>query len=188
MAYNDTIKLRAYSMYLQGSGYEDIARTLRDEYGEKKLKGSTVRAWAEKPDDKGDTWADHRNRVKAVMRRNVEDMATTRIAELKSKTETILESLYMQMTTKVPKIKSFEGAIYAFKTISEFSLALDDKNRDQIHPLLVVQAMLEVFQEIPEVRRAIKTNWERIYNEIQDRLKMEKSKDDRAAITYEPDK
>jgi hypothetical protein len=175
-------------MYLQGSGYEDIARSLRHDFGEKKLKGTTVRAWAEKPDDKGDTWEDHRNRVKAVMRRNIEEMAATRLSELKSKTETILESLYTQMTTKVPKIKSFEGAIYAFKTISEFSLVLDDKNRDQLHPLIVVQAMLEVFQEIPEVRRAIKTNWGRIYNEIQDRLKLEKSREDRSAIVYEPDK
>ncbi|MBN2157911.1 MAG: hypothetical protein JW807_00845 [Spirochaetes bacterium] len=188
MAYNDTIKLRAYTMYLQGASYEEIARDLRKSFGEKKLKGTTVRSWAEKPDDRGETWEDHRNRVKAVMRRNAEDAAATKLADIRAKSETILEKLYKQLTERSPKVKSFEGAVYAFKTISEFSLALDDKNREQLHPLLVVQAMLEVFQEIPEVRRVIKTNWERIYIEIQERLKIEKKPVNQAVIVYEPDK
>jgi HD-GYP domain-containing protein (c-di-GMP phosphodiesterase class II) len=122
------------------------------------------------------------------MRRNVEEAAATKLADLRSKSETILEALYNQITAKSPKVKSFEGAVYAFKTISEFSLALDEKNSEQLHPLLVVQAMLEVFQEIPEVRRAIKGNWERIYREIQDRLKMEQAPRERGAIAYDPDK
>jgi len=60
--------------------------------------------------------------------------------------------------------------VYAFKTISEFTLALESRGNEQMHPLLIVQAMMEVFQEIPEVRRAIKVNWTRIQEEIRTRL------------------
>ncbi len=188
MAYNDSVKFNAYSLYLQGLSYDDIATRVKTEMGLAKLRGATIRAWAEKSDEKGETWEDYRTKVRAVMRRNVDDVAASKLTELQTKTETILEALYAQITaTKSPKIKSFEGAVYAFKTISEFSLALDEKNRDHLHPLLIVQAMLEVFQEIPDVRRAIKTNWERIYREIQERLQIGKAPKGKDVIEYEPD-
>ena len=171
MAYNDSVKLAAYSLYLQSLSYEEIARRFSMEFALSTLKGGTVRQWAEKPDERGETWEDHRERVRAAMRKNVEETAVTRMEEIRSKSETIMESLYESLTSaSAPKIKSFEGAVYAFKTISEFTLALESRGNEQMHPLLIVQAMMEVFQEIPEVRRAIKVNWTRIQEEIRTRL------------------
>ena len=170
MAYKDTVKLRAYTLYLQGLNFEQIASALKKDFNLPKLRGQTIKSWAEKADDDGRTWDEHRNRVRESMRQNAEKAYRTRYAEIRAKAETISEKLYDQILDETVKIKSYEGAIYAFKGISEFVINLSEMEHNSQHPVIIVQAMLEVFREIPAVRKAIKDNWARIAREIQGRL------------------
>lgn len=171
MSHREDVKLRAYTQYLQGLNYERIAAQLKKDFDLPKLRGQTVKTWAEKPDDDGHTWEEHRAKVRASMRQNTDEAYRTRYAEIRAKAETIQEALYDQLTDeKRAKIKSFEGAVYAFKGISEFVISLSEMEHNNQHPVIIVQAMLEVFREIPAVRKAIKDNWERIAREIQARL------------------
>lgn len=171
MAYSDTIKLRAYTLFLQGTAYDEIARNLKDSYHLATLTGGTVRTWAEKQDNQGETWDDHRIRVRAALQRNADRAAAGNIADLRAKTKTIHQALYDQLIKKkFQKISSFEGAIYAFKTLSEFLIKLDAKERSELNPLIIVQMMLEIFREIPQVRASIEKNWDRIQEGIRLRL------------------
>lgn len=170
MAYKDTVKLRAYTLYLQGLNFEQISSQLKKDFNLPKLRGQTIKSWAEKPDDDGRTWDEHRSRVRESMRQNAEESYRTRYAEIRAKAETISEKLYDQLLDETVKIKSYEGAIYAFKGISEFVINLSEMEHNSQHPVIIVQAMLEVFREIPAVRKAIKDNWARIAREIQGRL------------------
>ncbi len=80
-------------------------------------------------DQAGFTWEDHRIKVRAALQRNVNRAAAGNIAELRDKTKTIHQALYDQLIKKKSqKISSFEGAIYAFKTLSEFLIKLDAKS------------------------------------------------------------
>lgn len=171
MAYNDSVKLRAYNLFLQSLSYEAIAETIRREFNLNKLSPTTVRNWAEKADAGGGTWIEYRQNVRALMRRNVNEANAGRAAEIQSKAETIQQALFDRITSEeAPKVSSMEGGAYAFKTISEFILALDKKNGSDMSPLLVVQAMLEIFKEIPDVRRAIEKHWKYIRDRIDGRM------------------
>jgi len=171
MAYNDNVKLRAYTLFLQGQSFEEIARIAKKDFALKSLKGQTVKAWAEAPDHTGFTWEDHRIRVRASLQKNVDRAAAGNIAELRDKTKTIHQALFDQLIKKKSqKISSFEGAIYAFKTLSEFLIKLDAKERSDLNPLIIVQMMLEIFREIPQVRKSIEQNWDRIQEGIRLRL------------------
>jgi hypothetical protein len=171
MAYKDTIKLRAYTLYLQGLNFEQIATQLRKDFGLTTLRGQTIKSWAEKPDEDGKTWEYHRSRVRDALRQSAEKAYKTKYAEIRAKAETIQEALYAQLIDeKKAQIKSFEGAVYAFKGISEFVINLSEMEQNNQHPLVIIQAMLEVFQEIPAVRKAIKDNWAHIAKEIKNRL------------------
>lgn len=172
MAYTDTIKLRAYTLYLEGLNYEQIAARLKELFALPKLKGQTVKLWAEKADTAGETWETSRARVRESLRRGAENAVKSKLTELREKTETIQEAIYNQLVDEKAKVsvKSFEGAVYAFKTIAEFGINLEKMERDHLHPMLIIQAMLEVFQEIPAVRKVIKENWGAIKKGIMERL------------------
>lgn len=179
MAYNETIRLRAYTLYLQGFNFEQIARALKSDFRLKTMKSATIKKWAYEKDENGLTWEDHRLRVKKALIKTVNEAYRTRYAELRVKAETIQEALYKQLTSEKIKIKSFEGAVYAFKGISEFVLALSEAEHSKQHPVVIIQTMLEVFKEIPAVRKAIADNWGRIVHEIRERLQS-----DTIAIEY----
>lgn len=170
MAYNDTIKLRAYTLYLQGASFEAIARQIKQDFKLKTLKSTTIKKWAQERGEDGLTWEEHRARVKRALMRTVNEAYRTKYAELRIKAETIQEALYKQLTSEKIKIKSFEGAVYAFKGISEFVLTLSEAEHNKQHPVVIIQTMLEVFREIPAVRKAIQDNWPRIVREIRERL------------------
>ncbi len=172
MAYKDTVKLRAYTLFLQGMNYEQIAAKLKDYFNLKTLRGQTIKTWAETTDEDGYSWDDHRSRVRSSMKETTETAYRNRYSEIRIKAETIQEALYNQMIDedKNLQVKSFEGAVYAYKTIAEFALNLSEMENNRQHPLIVVQTMLEVFQEIPAVRKAIKDNWKQIAGLIQSRL------------------
>lgn len=171
MAYGDNVKLRAYTLFLQGNSFEEIARSVRKDFALKTLKGQTIKTWAETPDKDGRVWEDNRIRVRSAMREGVHRAAAGEISEVRNKVKTIHQALYDQLIKKkVQKVSSFEGAVYAFKTLSEFMLKLETKEAASLNPLLIVQAMLEIFREIPQVRKAIEQNWREIQEGISRRI------------------
>jgi len=172
MAYTETIKLRAYTLFLQGMNYEQIAGKLKNDFSLPKLRGQTVKGWAEKTDSEGNTWEDHRVRVRESLRQGAEEAYRSRYAEIRRKAETIADSLYDQLVDGA-QIKSTEGAAYAWKQMAEFAITLGEMEHNRSHPVLIVQAMLDVFREIPAVRKAIQDNWPRIAKEIQARMSAE---------------
>lgn len=171
MAHNDKVKLRALALYLQSKNYEDIARILKQEFTLKTLSANSVRRWAEEKDDSGATWEDTRKRIQVIMRQNVEDATADLLTDISMKSKTILGSLYDQMIGETaPGVKSLEGAAYAFKTMAEFIIKLDAHQKAELNPFMIVQVMLEIFSEIPAVKKAIEAHWPKITGEIRTRI------------------
>lgn len=171
LAHSEEIKLRGLALFLQFKNFEEIARLLKDEYSMPKLSANTVRRWAEAADSAGMTWEDIRKRVVSVMRRNVEEKTADMLAEIKEKSKTIEQRLYDQLVKKsAPKIKSFEGAVYAFKTLAEFNIKLEAHQNASVSPFVIVQTLLEIFNEIPRVRKAIEANWDTITEQVRMRI------------------
>lgn len=166
MAYNDGVKLTAYTFYLQGLAFEEVARKTRAVHKLKSLKGQTVESWA---DDGG--WEKMREGVRTQVRKYHEEEATSLLSQLSVKSETIMATLYEQLTEKAaPKISSYEGAVYAFRAMADLLLSLDKKRGETIQPIMVVHTLLEVFQEIPQIREAIKKHWPKIQAAISSRI------------------
>ena len=162
MAYNDGVKLTAYTFYLQGLAFEEVSRKTRAVHKLKTLKGQTIEAWAKSGD-----WESLRNDVRVQVRKYHDKEAESLLSQLQLKSETILESLYAQLASKsAPGISSYEGAVYAFKGISEFLLTLDKRKGETVQPIMIVQILLEVFQRIPSIRNEIKKHWPKIQKEI----------------------
>ena len=170
MAHSQTVKLQAYTLFLQGNTYESIADDLKENFSLQSLSPTTVRNWAESEDGQGETWHDHRRKVMNMCRHHVEVQTAGKAAAIRQKAETIQEALYDQITgEKAPKATSLEGATYAFKTISEFVLSLE-KASENMAPLAIVQSILEIFRDIPEVNQAIEKHWPVIRDEIKKRM------------------
>jgi len=83
----------------------------------------------------------------------------------------------MLLEDKKLQVSSLEGSLYALKTLMEFSLKLEDKKRGEMSPVMVVQILLEIFNGIPEVRAAIKKNWNRILREINAKMMVDSPKE-----------
>lgn len=166
MAYNDGVKLTAYTFYLQGLGFEEVARKTRAAHKLRTLKGQTVESWS-----KSGGWDSLRDEVRNKVRKFHDKEAESLLSQMQLKSETIMESLYEQLTAEsAPKISSYEGAVYAFKNISEFLLTLDKRKGETMQPLVIVQTLLEVFQHIPSIRNEIKKHWPKIQKEISSRI------------------
>lgn len=164
MAYDISVKIRAYNLYLQGTSFDDISSTLCKEF-EISIASTTVRNWAD-----SENWEETRQKIRRNLRESAQDRMVGKMAELATKAETIQESLFNRMINESPKISSAEGAAYAWKTMSEFILKIHSSSQRDTSPLVVVQAMLDIFREIPAVSSAIERNWDRIKQEIQDRI------------------
>lgn len=170
MAYPDFIKIRAYSLVIQGTSYEETARKLTKEYGVK-ITPNTVKNWAEKKDARGGSWKDYRDETRAVAMQTVEAREKNRIISIRDKAATLTEKIYDQLTgDAAPKLSSLDGGTYAFKSLSEFMLKLDQKSQENISIIMVVQIMLEIFSEVPDVKKAIQKHWQLIEKEIRLRI------------------
>jgi hypothetical protein len=170
MAYSDSVKIRAYSLFIQGTAHEEIARILRKEFGIT-ISAGTVRNWAETKDSRGMTWEEQRSAIRSTVQHNIEVSGAARLSEIREKVGTIQEKLYEQLISKkAPKIGSFEGAVYAFRTIADFGVKLDQKASEEINVLVVIQTMLEIFAEVPEIRKVIQKHWKHVENEIKVRI------------------
>ncbi len=167
--YNDAIKLRAYTLFLSpGHSPGGIADVLKTDYP--KITAKTVRRWSEEPDNSGQTWHDKKAMVERDVRKRLEGQAASISAQVRSRTETLLSSLYERLTNDAPEIKSFEGAGYLFKTLSSFLIELEKGEKERWHPAVAGQIILEELNAIPEVRKIINKHWKNITERIRQRL------------------
>ncbi len=168
MSYSDSVKIRAYSMFLQGDSFEAIAKALSQEL-EKRVSPTTIKNWASKEDSQGKTWHDFRTETRAVATRNVEIAEQSRIESMASKTRTLQDKVYEGLLEDF-SIKSPEGAIYAFKALGEFELKLNKEIRGDKSTVVIIQTMLDLFCEIPEVGNAVNKHFSKIAKLIEERI------------------
>lgn len=166
----ELIRERALFLFVvEGHSYNSIAKIIRSEY-KTKTTAKSIQAWASQPDHIGMTWDD---RKKAVLNRSiakVEIIAEDRETENLQRVQNISDTLYnLIMAKNAPGIKTFEGAVYAFKEISKFEKELR-KSRDSNTPMAIVQAMLEVFASSPQVAKVIQENWAYLSQQIQKKI------------------
>lgn len=170
MAYQDSVKIRAYALFIQGKSYEETARILAKDF-QITITPNTIKNWAEKKDSRGGTWIDYRTDTRAVAMQTVEVVEKNRLIKIRDKADTLQEKLYNQLTAEnAPKVGSSEGGLYAWKAVAEFLIKLDQKSQEDVSIVAVVQMMLEIFAEVPEVRKVIQKHWPAIEKEIRIRI------------------
>jgi len=170
MSYSDIIKIRAYTLFIQGTSYEETARKISEEFG-KKISAGTIRKWAEAKDAKGSSWREYRSETRVVAQRTIESKEKNRLVKIRDKVETIVERLYDNLTdTTVPKVSSYDGGSYALKAMADFLLKLDDKAGKQVDAIVVCQTVIEIFGSIPSIREAIEAHWQELEKEIRIRI------------------
>jgi len=170
MSYNDNVKIKAYSLFIQGTSYEETARILSKDFAIS-VRANTIKNWSEKKDIMGYTWADYRADIRNVARQTVESAEKNRLVAIRDKAQTLAESLYDQLTADAaPKVTSAEGGVYAFKSISDFMLKLDAKTQGNMNVVVVIQMVIDIFGEVPEVKSVILKHWKKIEKEIRVRI------------------
>lgn len=170
MAFRDAIKIRAYALFLQGITYEETARILAKDF-KIKITPNTIKNWAEKKDSRGGCWIDYRTETRAVAMQTVEVTEQSRIVSVRDKAAHLSEILYDKLVAEAgPKVSSFDGGSYAYKNLTEFVLKLDQKTQENMSVVAIIQMMLEIFAEVPEVRQVIKKHWPAIEKEIRVRI------------------
>lgn len=161
MAYGINVRERAFALYLQGQNAEQIAETLRAEYPS--LSANTIRSWEEDADDRGETWEDRRRAVDQASRRRIEAQAATMRATTAARLQTLTEVMYNRLTSKnSPEMKTFEGAVYAFKALSEMAVKLDDDDQNRFNPFVAAEILLQALSEDAEVRKVLKIRWSHV--------------------------
>lgn len=174
MAYDENKKLFAYTLFMQSLNPEEIAEKIKQTYKLTKFSANTIRRWALEQNRDGLTWYDHRSRVLQIARTRVEKSSATKLSEIQSKTDTLIETIYTMLMEKLESKKidfsSLDGGLYALKTFLDFSMKLEDRQSGAMSPLLIVQTLLQIFQSIPEVNAAIRKHWDEITREIQNRM------------------
>ena len=170
MAYQDHIKIRAYTLYINGTSFEETAKTLSKDF-QISITANTIKNWSEKKDNRGFSWEDYRSEIRAIARQTVETAEKNRLVSIRDKTGTLLEGLYNQMTADAaPKLGSYDGGSYAFRSLAEFLLKLDEKAKDGMSEIAIIQMVLDIFSGVPDVGKAINKHWEQIEKEIRIRI------------------
>ena len=177
MAYQDSVKIRAYALFIQGTSYEETARILAKDF-KITITPNTIKNWAEKKDSRGGTWIDYRRDTRAVAMQTVEVAEKSRIVSIRDKAQILTEKIYDQLVGEaVPKISSYDGGAYAFKSIADFMLKLDQKTQENTSVVSIIQMMLDIFGEVPDVRKIIVKHWPEIEKEIRIRILHENPED-----------
>jgi len=170
MAYRDFVKIRAYSIFIQGTTYEETARILSRDFSIK-IAPNTIKNWAEKKDSRGCTWIDYRAETRAVAMRTVETVEKNRVVSIRDKVETLTEKMYDQLTGDgAPRVRSMDGGSYALKNLYDFLLKLDQKTQENMSVVAIIQMMIDIFTGVPEVKKAILKHWPEIEKEIRIRI------------------
>ncbi|HNF17509.1 MAG TPA: hypothetical protein PK453_27875 [Leptospiraceae bacterium] len=169
------VQIDAFSLYLhhaeEKEKYEKITELLKEKHKNLKISVSSVRRWAETPDENGETWKDKRQSVLQEVRREKQQVFKSHIAEMEYKSGVLWRSIYDNLTGEnAPKLKSYEGAVYAAKTMMEFNMLLKQKNQDEISPAMIIDLILEIFQSDPKFCKLLKARWSFIETALQKRM------------------
>jgi transposase-like protein len=173
MAYPESVKLRAFQMYvLHGKNAEEIARTLQSEFPQ--ISANTIREWirTEKDPYTGSDWDTSRETVQSRSRELVMADATKQKVRIQEDVKALREKLYKTiMGDGAPAPKTYEGMIYALKTLMAFEIELEKQNENpQADPMTALHIVLEVLSEDDEVAPVIKRRWPRINAEVLKRM------------------
>lgn len=170
MAYGDGVKIRAYALFIRGTSFEETARRLCGEFGIS-ISAATVRNWAEEKDASGSSWADYRRELRVSAQRSVEALERNKLLAVRDKAGILQEKLFEQLTSNAAlKVGSVEGGLYAWKTVADFFVKMDEKSKGTVNAAAVIQMMLDLFSSIPEVSEAIAAHWQEIEEEIRVRI------------------
>lgn len=162
--YNDSIKLRAKTLYLQGENFEKIAKSLRKEYP--KVTANTVRGWSEKG-----KWDESKDSIAKNQDRLIQESHSRRAKDLLEKTMILSELTFNKITAEgAPGIKSLEGGNYAFKALADLELQLRKEQNKNVNPSEIIKTFFDILNSFPTVKRELDANWNSIMREVRIRL------------------
>lgn len=162
--YNDSVKLRAKTLYLQGENFEKIAKSLRKEYP--KVTANTVRGWSEKG-----KWDESKDSIAKTQDRLIQESHAKKAKDVLDKTLILAELTFQKLTDeKAPGMKSHEGGTYAWKALVELSLQLQREQTKNINPSEIIKTFFDILNSFPTVKRELDANWNSIMREVRIRL------------------
>lgn len=166
----DAIRSRAFYLYLcEEDDPKQIAKRIRKEF-KSKTPSKQIESWLKEADDKGQTWKDKKQKVQAQALARIERIAEDVVVKVKERTSTLSQRLYDSLVSSQPEIKSLEGAVYAFKALSEMEIQLDDRIKHENSPLRIAEALFRALEQIEPVAKVIQKNWPEIQKRLQDHL------------------
>lgn len=168
MAYSPIIQLEAENLFLRGMNLNQIVETLKKKYP--KINYATVTKWATKPDKSGKTWEDRKMEIIASARQISHNSAKNRYAIMKEKALIIQEGLEKTLLSKNLEVKSPEGAIYAWKTLNDFIINIEQKYEYTKTPKEIVMEFLEILNSIPQIKEVLKKHWNLVEDELRRRI------------------
>lgn len=170
--YSESVKNRAYTLFLQGQNPEQIADIMHESYP--KITANTIRSWAEKTDDSGDTWTEKRSDVDRAVRRRMEDHSASVRSRTKMKVNTLAQAVYDKVVNEAGKAlidaKDLTGITFALQSLFKFQLQLDDEEQSRFNPLQAAQMIMDTLNEFPGVRKEIKVIWPQFQKKLTARL------------------
>ena len=170
MAYQDHVKIKAYTLFINGTSFEEIAKTLSKSF-KIAITANTIKNWSEKKDRKGLSWADYRTDIREVAKQTIDAQEKNRIVAARDKVDTLTEKLYTRLVEEsAMKVSSYDGGMYALRTFLDFGIKLDEKTQGKTDGLAIIQMVLDIFYEVPEVRKSIQKHWKHIEKEIRIRI------------------
>lgn len=187
--YSESVKNRAYTLFLQGKNPEQIADVLKESYP--KITANTIRAWAEKTDESGDTWTEKREEVGRHIRKHIEENSATVRSRIKMKANTLTQAVYDKVVNEAGKAlidaKDLTGVTFALQSMFKFQLQLDDEEQNRFNPLQAAQMIMDTLNEFPGVRKEIKAIWPQFQKKLTARLDMAThTKEIEAKVTVYP--
>jgi hypothetical protein len=171
MAYNDSIKLEAENLFHRGYNLNQITELLAKKYP--KISYVTISKWATTKDKNGKIWEDYKKEIIVRAREISHKSLANKYAEMKQKAEIIKEGLEHTLLSGKLEVKSIEGAIYAWKGLSEFIILIEEKYESKRTPKEIVLEFLDILNTVPQIRDALKKNWNLVEDELKRRLENE---------------
>lgn len=168
MAYNSSVKLEAENLFLRGYNLNQIVEMLKKKYP--KISYSSVLKWSETKDKSGRTWKDIQKEVVEQARAITHTNLTNKYALLKQKAEILKENLEEELLNPELKTKSKEGGIYAWKSLNEMILMIEDKYESKKTPKEIVLEFLDILNSVPQIKDVLKKNWNLVEEELKRRI------------------
>lgn len=166
--YSEHVKNRAYTLFLMGHECTEIVALLKTDYP--RINKVTVGKWIEAKDDKGEDWRDKRKLVDRAAKKRIEEQAINNSVKIKNQTESLRQALYDNIINEFPKVKSLEGAMYAFKALSEFELKIEGDENKKSDVAAIATAILDVLNEDRDFRKLFNQKWGILSELLSERL------------------